>query len=132
MAQFFSFFKRAQVRKEIVENQRQYLRKIAEGPVAIQYPYPAQGHYNLVNISEGGIQFTCPKPLVNPNDFFTCNVHLVEENIQIAVLAKVIWAQTFGNNFRNSYHVGASFLSIHEEACAVIRNFVRSPMPMSS
>ncbi len=123
MVQFFSFFRRSKVKKEVVENQRQYPRKATHDPIVIQYPYPAQETYNLVNISEGGIQFACPDRMLGPNDLFACNIDLAEEDIQIAVMAKVIWAETFGN----ARNVGASFLSIHDEACAVIRDFIKTP-----
>lgn len=129
MVQFFSFVKRSKVKKEFVENQRQYPRKATHDLITIQYPYPVQGTYNLVNISEGGIQLTCPDRLLGPKDLFTCNINLAEEDIQIAVMAKIIWAKTFVQAAQNRfYHVGVSFLSIHEEACTVIRDFVHSPV----
>ena len=139
MAQFFYFFRKSKAHKEIVENERRYPRKEAHELMTIQFPYAIQGEYPLVDISEGGIRFTCPDKLLNPGDLFTCSIHLAAVDIQISVMAKVVWAESFENrrdNRRgmspNFYHVGASLLSIHEEACAVIRNFVKSPLAMSS
>lgn len=80
---------------------------------------------NLVDISEGGIQFSSPKKLER-GSLFSCDIELVEKDVRIPVLAKVVWVRP-RRKCRGIYHVGACFLSIREEASALIRNFVTTP-----
>ncbi len=103
--------------------QRRYPRKLTNSLLALEAP--ERPICNLVDISEGGIQFASPRKLER-GAFFSCLINLIEKDVRIPVMAKVVWTRRC-HKCRGIYHVGACFLSIHDEACALIRDFVVAP-----
>lgn len=100
--------------------QRRYPRKLTNSLLALEAS--EKPICNLVDISEGGIQFSSPRKLEH-GALFSCLINLIEKDVQIPVMAKVVWARRC-RKCRGIYHVGASFLSIHEEASQTIRDFI--------
>ena len=85
---------------------------------------PERHVLNLVNISEGGLQFSSPKPL-KQNQIINLVVNLTKTEAQIEALAQVTWIKKLSEKHSNIYRVGVTFLGISQEAAQKIQDFLK-------
>lgn len=103
------------------EERRQKTRQKSRNLVAVESPERAI--FNLVNISEGGIQYSSVDAL-RKSQIVNLIINLVEEGTQIEVLGKVVWCQPISNEEFPTYRIGISFVNLHAEAGTIIRHFI--------
>ncbi len=112
----FFFFK-----KKKADNRRKAVRKYTRNLVSVELP---QRHVlNLVNISERGLQFSCPQRL-KKDQTVSLTVNLAEAGAQIQVLGRVAWSKKFASAESKVYRIGVSFIELSQEAGQLIRHFV--------
>lgn len=83
---------------------------------------------NLINISEGGIQFTYPKRIF-PQTQCRMVLNFAEKDMQIPVTGRVVWVKknkTTGHAFR----AGVEFTDVEARDLLMIRNYVQETMAL--
>ena len=81
---------------------------------------------NLVELSEGGLQFTSSRTL-EPSDKLRITINLRESGRDISVIGKVVWVRPVVDQGKITlFRVGVSFTEISEEDLKLIRKFVKN------
>ena len=83
-----------------------------------------QGHIsNLVNISEGGLQFRSKYKLL-PGAVLKIAINVADFHHDIVTLARVKWVRKSDNPRSRSYRVGVVFLELKSQDKALIKRYV--------
>ena len=90
------------------------------------YQAPFGCLFNLEDLSESGLRFTCPEKY-DPNTVLVLRLNLAEKGREIPVDGRVIWVKKKRSSRR--YHFGIDFLAIEEEDRQLIRELVQTKFP---
>lgn len=102
-------------------NRRQYPRVLSNNLIAVHADKRLV--FNLVNLSENGIQFSSSHDF-KKKEILSVAVNLAEISTQILTLSRVVWTRAISYKKLKVYRVGMTFMELGMEDLQVLRQFI--------